>query len=117
MPLALLLTLAPLVAATNHNAVWHLPARCEEGDVNALFQFEGSWHLMQQWAARPRTSVGHSVSSDLLRWSRLPDVLASGSGADEQCYDGSGSLVSIKSVLTPMLMIDGGCGRKGPGNL
>ena len=37
---------------------WHLPARCEEGDVNALFQFEGNWHLMQQWHARPLTSVG-----------------------------------------------------------
>ena len=92
--------------------IWHLPARCEEGDVNALFQvfkgnvcahyylplslqvgnfllqllgthkyvcrviclvigfvmslpislqWEGQWHLMQQWHARPATSVGHAV--------------------------------------------------------
>jgi hypothetical protein len=64
-------------------ATWHLPTRCEEGDVNALFEWEGTWHLMQQWAARPHTSVGHAVSTDLLRWARLPDVLASGAAGDE----------------------------------
>lgn len=104
-----------LASAARPNTVWHLPARCEEGDVNALFQFGGTWHLMQQWAARPHTSVGHAVSTDLLHWSRLPDVLASGLTADEQCYDGSASLVMRSGVLTPMLMIDGGCGEKGPG--
>ena len=97
------------------NAVWHLPARCEEGDVNSLFQFNGTWHLMQQWAARPRTSVGHVVSADLLRWVRVADVLASGAAGDEQCYDGSASVVRRGGMLTPMLMIDGGCGKKGPG--
>lgn len=99
--------------------IWHLPTRCEEGDVNGLLQFEGVWHIFQQWAARPHTSIGHAVSTDLLHWIRLPDALAppSGSGDDEQCYDGSISIVPSNSgVLTPVLMIDGGCGKKGPGN-
>ena len=79
--------------AAYNNAVWHLPARCEEGDVNALFQWNGTWHIMQQWAPRPHTSVGHAVSQDLLNWKRVNDVLASGDTGDEQCYDGSASIV------------------------
>ena len=55
---------------------WHAGTRCEEGDVNALFQYEGVWHLMQQWHARPLTSVGHTVSPTLLRWHRVKDVLS-----------------------------------------
>ena len=94
-------------------ASYHLPTRCEEGDVNALFRFNGTWHLMSQWALRPHTSVGHMWSTDLLHWTRVPDVL--GGGTDEQCYDGSASLVEREGVLQPMLMIDGGCGKKGPG--
>ncbi len=97
---------------------WHLPARCEEGDVNALFQFKGVWHLMQQWHLRPHTSVGHAVSRDLLSWSRLEvDVLTSGATQDEQCYDGSASLVHRQhgGSLSPILQIDGGCGRKQAG--
>jgi hypothetical protein len=98
-------------------AVWHLPARCEEGDVNALFQYRGRWHLMQQWHARPATSVGHAVSTDLLRWWRVADVLSSGAAQDQQCYDGSASLVRSPTTgqTRPVLMIDGGCGEKGPG--
>jgi len=111
---------APTPAPPPHEPVWHLPARCEEGDVNALFQFNGTWHLFQQWHARPQTSVGHAVSEDLLHWRRLPDALASGAGGDQQCYDGSSSLVTVggpgSGTLTPMLMIDGGCGEKGPGS-
>jgi hypothetical protein len=95
--------------------VWHVPTRSEEGDVNALFQFNGVWHVMSQWAARPKTSVGHAVSTDFLNWARLPDTLASGASGDEQCYDGSASIVKRAGALTPMLMIDGGCGEKGPG--
>ena len=98
-------------------AAWHLPTRCTEGDVNALFEFNGVWHIMSQWALRPQTSVGHMVSTDLLHWTRLPDALSSGSAADEQCFDGSVSLVELDGELQPMLMIDGGCGRKGPGSL
>ena len=45
---------------------------------------------------------------------------ASGAGGDQQCYDGSSSLVTVggpgSGTLTPMLMIDGGCGEKGPGS-
>ena len=89
---------------------WHLPARCEEGDVNALFQWRGTWHLMQQWHARPATSVGHAVSGDLLRFARVPDVLSSGATGDQQCYDGSSSI----TAKGPMLMIDGGCGFHTP---
>jgi hypothetical protein len=97
---------------------WHQPARCEEGDVNALFQFRGVWHLMQQWHLRPHTAVGHAVSHDLLTWQRVADVLQSGTTADEQCYDGSASLVARPGhELSPMLQIDGGCGRKQPGTL
>lgn len=89
--------------------VYHLPARCEEGDVNSFFQYEGNWHLMQQWHARPHTSIGHSVSSDLLHFHATADALASGSSADEQCYDGSSSLVELSNgTLSPLLMIDGG---------
>ena len=60
--------------------------------MNALFQFRGVWHLMQQWHLRPHTAVGHAVSHDLLTWQRVADVLQSGATADEQCYDGSASL-------------------------
>ena len=105
--------------------VWHLPARCEEGDVNALFQFKGVYHIMQQWHARPLTSVGHAVSTDLLHWSRVADVLSAPSSS-EQCFDGSSSIVTTSQYdartgttsrrTTPMLMIDGGCGKKGPGS-
>ena len=32
------------IAASRPN--FHLPARCTEGDINALFNFNGAWHLM-----------------------------------------------------------------------
>lgn len=72
---------------------------------------------MQQWHARPATSIGHAISSDLLHFTRLPDVLTSGSSSDEQCFDGSASIVVRSGMRTPMLMIDGGCGMKGPGSI
>lgn len=81
--------------------------------MNSLFQWNGVWHLMQQWHARPHTSVGHAVSGDLLHFERIADVLSSGASGDEQCYDGSSSITS----KGPMLMIDGGCTKKGPGNI
>ena len=135
--------------------------------------------VMQQWHARPLTSVGHAVSADLLRWNRVPDVLSSGvrpprplcsprarapnalrpnpplavqwntgtarhrrvlrlnppapfgrgylvrslnratnaagnpwpmqASGDEQCYDGSSSIVQLDGKVQPFLMIDGGC--------
>jgi hypothetical protein len=67
---------------------------------------------MQQWALRPATSVGHAVSPDLLHWNRVDDVLASGMTGDQQCYDGSASIVRRDGTVTPMLMIDGGCGKR-----
>ena len=69
---------------------------------------------MQQWHARPATSVGHAVSTDLLRFGRISDVLKSGTDGSQQCYDGSSSITS----KGPMLMIDGGCGfyQKQPGD-
>lgn len=67
--------------------------------------------------ARPHTSVGHAVSIDLLHFTRIANVLSSGASGDEQCYDGSASLVVKGGKLTPMLMIDGGCGEKGPGSM
>jgi hypothetical protein len=82
--------------------------------VNGLVQWNGFWHLFQQWAARPRTSVGHATSPDLLRWTRRADALPGGAG---QCYDGSVSVASVSGVLTPFLMIDGDCGHKGPGGV
>lgn len=96
---------------------WHLPARCSEGDVNALFQFNGQWHLLQQWHLRPKTGVGHAVSNDLLHWTRVADALSSGDEVNQQCFDGSASLVNVSGVLTPYLMIDGGCRHKGPGEM
>jgi sucrose-6-phosphate hydrolase SacC (GH32 family) len=70
---------------------------------------------MQQWHARPATSIGHSVSTDLLHWRRVPDVLSSGPTGSEQCYDGSSSLVQTEGGVRPFLMIDGGCGHKAAG--
>jgi hypothetical protein len=95
--------------------IWHLPARCEEGDVNALFQWEGVWHLFQQWRARisyngTGTSIGHAVSRDLLHFTRLDDALSSGPTVDQQCFDGSASITSHG----PLLMIDDGCGLHHP---
>eukprot|EP00928_Gymnodinium_smaydae_P086791 TRINITY_DN71218_c0_g1_i1.p1 TRINITY_DN71218_c0_g1~~TRINITY_DN71218_c0_g1_i1.p1 ORF type:complete len:599 (-),score=106.27 TRINITY_DN71218_c0_g1_i1:288-2030(-) len=95
---------------------FHLPTRCSEGDINAIFQYKGMWHLSHQWRLRPATAVGHQVSQDLLHWTRVADALASGPTADQQCFDGSASLVEKDGVLQPILMIDGGCGMKGPGN-
>lgn len=70
---------------------------------------------MHQWRLRPRTAVGHQVSTDLLHWTRVADALTSGNASDQQCYDGSASLVVHNGTLKPVLMIDGGCGLKGPG--
>ena len=111
-----MLTLLSLML-TDIAQTWHLAARCSEGDVNALFEYAGVWHLMQQWHMRPQTAVGHAVSTDLLRWTRVADALSAGAAADEQCFDGSASLVVDKpgSNPRPMLMIDGGCGLKGNG--
>lgn len=61
---------------------------------------------MQQWHARPASSVAHSVSDDLLRFARVADALQAGLTADQQCFDGSSSI----TAAGPMLMIDGGCG-------
>ena len=74
--------------------------------MNALFQWQGVWHLMQQWHARPATSVGLSTSIDLLHFTRVDDALTSGSTTGNQCFDGSSSITN----KGPMLMIDGGCG-------
>ena len=110
---------APQVVATNMWTApqWHLPARCREGDVNALFQYAGTWHLLQQWHLRPHSAVGHSTSPDLLRWTRVADALSAGGSAEEQCFDGSASLLDLNGTRTPVLMIDGGCGRKAAGHL
>jgi hypothetical protein len=72
---------------------------------------------MHQSSLRPHTAVSHSVSKDLLSWERVTDVLQSGATADEQCYDGSASLVTRAGVLSPVLQIDGGCGHKQPGSI
>ena len=62
---------------------WHAGTRCEEGDVNAIFSFRGIWHIFHQFRNRPRTSIGHQVSTDLVHWTRLPDALESGAASDE----------------------------------
>lgn len=94
---------------------WHAGTRCEEGDVNAIFSFRGVWHILHQYRDRPHTSIGHQTSTDLLHWARQPDALESGSQADEQCYDGGASLVPQPGTgrQVPLLMIDGGCAKKG----
>ena len=89
--------------------LWHLPAASHlaAGDVNALFQWRGRWHLMSQWEMEVPTTYpsgpptvtavgwGHSVSPDLLRWSRVSPALVPGppSTTMEGCYDGSVSFV------------------------
>ena len=90
---------------------WHAGTRCEEGGINALFQWRGQWHLMHQFRDRPSTSIGHQVSPDLIHWRRVQDALESGPTADQQCYDGGVSIVPKHGILQPMLMIDGGCAR------
>eukprot|EP00466_Bigelowiella_natans_P015636 jgi/Bigna1/67604/fgenesh1_pg.4_\ len=99
---------------------WHLTARCAAGDVNALFQYKGIWHLMQQWGPNALTSIGHSVSRDLLRWRRIKNALSAGNTTNgtQECYDGSVSFVTGKDGMpVPMLMIDGGCGKFSGGNI
>jgi len=91
------------------SAYWHLPARCMAGDVNALFQFRGVRHLMQQWGPNAVTCVGHAVSTDLLHWTRLPDALTPGTSG-QGCFDGSVTILQRKGVPTPVMMSDGGCG-------
>jgi len=91
------------------SAYWHLPARCMAGDVNALFQFRGIWHLMQQWGPNAVTCVGHAVSTDLLHWTRLPDALTPGTSG-QGCFDGSVTILKRHGVPTPVMMSDGGCG-------
>ena len=72
---------------------WHAGTRCEEGDVNALFRYGDTWHVMHQFRDRPRTSIGHQTSTDLLHWRRIADALESGNATNQQCYDGGVSLV------------------------
>lgn len=67
---------------------------------------------MQQWRLNPITAVGHATSEDLLHWTRLKDALSPGPSGDQECYDGSASILRRRGVLTPMLMIDGGCGLR-----
>ena len=55
---------------------------------------------MQQWHARPATSVGHAVSTDLLRFGRTSDVLTSGTTGSQQCFDGSSSITSKGPMLS-----------------
>ena len=93
---------------------WHAGTRCEEGDVNALFRYGGTWHVMHQFRNRPRTSIGHQTSTDLLHWRRIADALESGNATNQQCYDGGVSLVPhprANGGMQPLLMIDGGCAR------
>jgi hypothetical protein len=107
---ALTLACAAAPSAAYNVSAWHAGTRCEEGDVNALFEFRGVWHVFHQYRNRPATSIGHAASRDLLHWARLPDALESGPTVDSQCYDGGASLLPRNGVPQPMLMIDGGCG-------
>ena len=112
----LLFSLGAVALASDPNytvSEWHAGTRCEEGDVNALFSYRGRWHLMHQFRDRPRTSIGHQASSDLLHWRRLSDALESGNATNQQCYDGGVSLVPHPGGggMQPLLMIDGGCAR------
>lgn len=111
-----LLTYAIVLPNYTAQLYWHANTRCEEGDVNAIFRFRGIYHIFHQFRNRPHTSIGHQASTDLLHWHRLPDALESGASGDEQCYDGGASLVphSRTGRPAPMLMIDGGCAKKGP---
>ncbi|GAB5371371.1 hypothetical protein AAMO2058_001574000 [Amorphochlora amoebiformis] len=103
--------------SANTNPTWHLPAICGEGDINALFRFNGIWHLMQQTNPRPHRSIAHSVSPDLLSWSRIADVFEAGDNQNQQCFDGSPSFVTLDGSRTPFLMMDGGCSKYQGGTL
>ena len=42
-------------------------------DANAIFPYKGTWHIMHQanW-----TDWAHLVSTDMVRWTRIPSALA-----------------------------------------
>ncbi len=105
-------------------------------DVNAVFQYQGVWHVMHQcdggdagvpcgggWEGPtkhpdPRTqtyyhSWGHVVSTDLVRWKRLPDALVPNTTNFEHGADCDGS-VSFPPGLGPVMMYGPGCGYHGP---
>ena len=105
-------------------------------DVNAVFQHQGVWHIMHQcdggdagvpcgggWEGPtkhpdPRTqryyhSWGHVVSTDLVRWKRLPDALAPNVTNFEHGADCDGS-ISFPAGVGPIMMYGPGCGYHGP---
>ena len=49
----------------------------------------------------PTGQVGHAVSPDLLRFHRVADVLSAPS-QDEQCYDGSSSIITVAGKVPPI---------------
>lgn len=63
-------------------------------DANAVFPYKGTWHIMHQanW-----TDWAHLVSSDMVRWTRLPSALAPNG-------DWDGTLSLINGV--PVIMFD-----------
>jgi len=63
-------------------------------DANAVFPYKGTWHIMHQanW-----TDWAHLVSTDMVRWTRLPSALAPNGD-----WDGSLSLVNG----VPVIMFD-----------
>ena len=60
-------------------------------DANAIFQYKGQWHVMHQanW-----TDWAHLVSSDLVKWTRIPSALSPNGD-----WDGSLTLLDGKPVI------------------
>jgi len=58
-------------------------------DVNAVFNWQGVWHVMHQ----RNGGWGHLVSTDFVKWSRLPNAIDGGS------WDGSLTILDGKPVI------------------
>ena len=82
-------------ASTRNTSSFHisglgLPAH----DMNAIFLWKKTWHVMHQGNGNWR----HLISSDLVRWTRVPDALA-GRGS----YDGA---LTILDNEGPVILFD-----------
>jgi len=67
-------------------------------DANAIFPYKGTWHIMHQanW-----TDWAHLVSTDMVRWTRIPSALAPNGD-----WDGSLTILNTASGPIPVIMFD-----------
>ena len=72
---------------------YHISVNLGNGprDMNAIFQYRGVWHVMHQanW-----TDWAHLVSTDLVRWTRLPSALSPNGD-----WDGTLTILDGKPII------------------